>query len=165
MRHGDRLNRLTDDVLNCLALITAPANRRTFVTYDANGNLFSVTDANTRSTTYTHYTLFRRTSRQDAFQQTETDGYDANGNVSTIADRKGQATPSLYDGLNRRTRPTYAEGRAPEDRDVHVLLPSILLSLRVTSREPSYILQGSTEAFVNPPKVTNSPYLRSWFDE
>ncbi|MFA7596603.1 MAG: hypothetical protein WCY92_09620 [Novosphingobium sp.] len=81
-----QVTRLDYDGFNRLTRIVAPpaqtgaAAQQVQFSYDAQGNVASVTDGNGETTTYQH---------------------DANGNVTYIADANGNAVQKTYDGANR----------------------------------------------------------------
>ena len=95
----DRLTKVTDSL-----------NGLTDLTYDDNGNLFTVKDALTNSTSYTYDNLDRISTRTDPLQNVEQyNHYDGNGNLTQFTDRNSQVTNYIYDDLNRLTDITYAD--------------------------------------------------------
>ena len=85
------------DALNQLLQTVDPLGGQTNFTYDGNGNLLTVQDANTRTTTYTPNSMDRVASRKDA------------GNPSVFVDRKKQVASNTYDGLHRLTQIQYVD--------------------------------------------------------
>ncbi|MCC6224871.1 MAG: hypothetical protein IT195_00515 [Microthrixaceae bacterium] len=75
----------------------------TVTTYDANGNVSSVTDPNAHAVTNVYDALNRLVWTMDAEGIVVTNGYDAAGNRTAVIDGKGQRTEFAYDGLNRNT--------------------------------------------------------------
>jgi RHS repeat-associated protein len=100
------------DVLNRIKKLTDALGGVTSFGYDQNGNLTSVTDAHQGPSTNTKYeydNMDRLKTRTDPLLHAETYVYDATGNLKLFTSRKSQATTSTYDGLNRRTKATYAD--------------------------------------------------------
>jgi len=107
----DAANRVTD--VNAPA-VAAPgggtARPNTHSTYDQNGNVLTLTDANSHTTTNTYDTLNRLHTTQDAASITVTYEYDEVGNRTRVKDGKNQSTIFAYDALNRNTMVTDAGG-------------------------------------------------------
>src|SRR5207247_4628917 len=82
----------------------------TSFTYDPNGNLQSVTDARSNSTTHTYDAMDRLATRVDPLGGSEAFVYDLAGNLTRRTDRKGQLSTFVYDSLNRLTTSSYADG-------------------------------------------------------
>ena len=93
------------------------AGDQTF-TYDANGNLASVTDGLGNTTTFTYDSTFNKiTSITDPLNNTATFTYDGAGNLLTVTDESNQTTRFAYnqlglmtqitDPLNKRTALSY----------------------------------------------------------
>jgi len=80
------------------------------VSYDPNGNLLTVTDAKSQTTTYTYDNMDRLSTRTDALDRQESYQYDGVGNLIQFTDRKSQVSTFSYDPLNRRTGANYADG-------------------------------------------------------
>ena len=99
-RPYDRITQWTDAI-----------NGPTALTYDANSNLLTVTDAKSQQTVYTYSNMNRTATRKGPSLRTKTYTYDNNGNVATVTDRKAQVTTYTYDPLNRRTKATSRMGR------------------------------------------------------
>ena len=88
----------------------------TVTTYDLDGNVTSITDADANKTSYS-YDCFNRTVSQsgmivesvgaDAAPVSTTYQYDANGNLVEKVNALGQATVYGYDQLNRQTSETW----------------------------------------------------------
>jgi YD repeat-containing protein len=66
--------------LNQLLKSIDPLTGQTSFTYDGNGHLLTVQDANTHTTTYTPNSIDKVGSRKDALLDQETYQYDLNGN-------------------------------------------------------------------------------------
>jgi len=96
-------------VLNRLTQVLDPLNGTTGFSYDANGNLLTVTDARSNQTTYTYESMDRLATRVDPLIRSESYQYDLAGNMTQFTDRKAQGTSYTYDALNRRTGVTYAD--------------------------------------------------------
>ncbi|MBN8491307.1 MAG: tandem-95 repeat protein, partial [Burkholderiales bacterium] len=71
--------------------------------YDAQGNLLTVTDARGNVTSYEYDELNRRTKVIDMLGRATHTRYDANGNVTLVEDARGNITRYSYDALNRQT--------------------------------------------------------------
>jgi RHS repeat-associated protein len=80
-----------------------PLSGTTSFTYDANGNLLTLTDARGKTTTWTYDSMDRVATRTDPLTRAESFTYDLNGNLATWTDRKGQVTIYQYDALDRQT--------------------------------------------------------------
>jgi len=93
------------NILNLLTQTTDPRGGITNFSYDANGNLVSLADAQhpLNPTTWIYDNMDRVNTRTDALLRQETYNYDQNGNLVSIKDRKGQVTSFTYDPLNRLT--------------------------------------------------------------
>ncbi|MFH1018936.1 MAG: FG-GAP-like repeat-containing protein [Pseudomonadota bacterium] len=83
-------------------------------TYDAAGNLASLTDASGAREIYTYDLLGRLQAVQSPHIGTRTVTYDADGRLLNLRDAKGQNTSFVYDALGRATRRTIRDenGRA-----------------------------------------------------
>lgn len=79
---------------------------KTYVGYDANGNVVSTTDANGNTTTYAYNLAGQQTAVTDALGDTTTTVYDAVGNVLSVTDALGRMTTFQYDAMNRKTEET-----------------------------------------------------------
>jgi len=91
-------------------------------TFDANGNLKTLTDANTQATTYTYDARNRETKKAfaasaDGLTAIDTQ-YDANGNVTQTKENYGAGLTRIrtrsYDAFNRLERETdpWSQGNA-----------------------------------------------------
>jgi RHS repeat-associated protein len=91
------------DALNRLAKTIGgdPAEVTTY-TYDAHGNLQTVTDALGRVTTYEYDALDRLVTVVDPAGGTIRYAYDANDNLTKVVDPRGLETLYTYDGLGNR---------------------------------------------------------------
>ena len=103
--------------LDQITQIADPLQGVTSFTYDPNGNLLSVKDANQQtngtSTQYAYNNMDRLQTRTDPLLRQESYAYDANGNLTTATDRRGKVTTIQYDGLNRRTFVGYGTTAGP----------------------------------------------------
>lgn len=110
-RTYDRLGRLLSMVEysdpNCNPLSLAGGVYVTNYYYDEVGNLVKVTNAATKSTTYSYDNLNRLTVTSYPDGMSETYGYDNNGNVVKKVDKASIKTLSSYDSLNRVSATTY----------------------------------------------------------
>lgn len=78
-------------------------------TFDANGNLTSITDALGNKTSYTYNPIFNKvTSIEDPLGNTTSFVYDSKGNLKTITDPKQQVTTFTYDAFGELTQITDA---------------------------------------------------------
>ena len=76
-------------------------------TYDANGNVSSITDALGNTTTFTYEPAFSQlTSVTDAIGHVTTFDYDGRGNLLRVTDANGNTTTYEYDGFGQLTRVT-----------------------------------------------------------
>ena len=82
-------------------------------TYDAVGNLLSVTDPEGNETSYQYDRLDRQVTVTDPLGNTSTEEYDADGNVIQNVDRDGRVTDYLYDPLNRQVEEDWMSGETP----------------------------------------------------
>ena len=82
----------TYDALNRLPWRLDPLNGTTGFTYDANGNLLSVTDARSNATTYAYVNMDRLATRVDLLTRSESYQYDLAGDMTQLMDRKSKAT-------------------------------------------------------------------------
>lgn len=71
-------------------------------TYDAAGNVASVTDAQGNTTTYTYDVRNRKISETQPGDIVTQYGYDAVGNLISVTDPRGFITTYAYDALNRK---------------------------------------------------------------
>ena len=93
-----------------------PNHNTTAYGYDTNGNLTTLEDANTHTTTNAFDVFNQLNLEQMPAGQSQTRTYDAAGNLQTLVDYNGRTTQYTYDNLNRlitRT-PDPATGDAPE---------------------------------------------------
>jgi YD repeat-containing protein len=67
--------------LNRLTQVLDPLNGTTGFTYDANGNLLSVTDARSNATTYAYVNMDRLAMRVNPLTRSESYQYDLAGNM------------------------------------------------------------------------------------
>jgi len=110
--------------------------------YDESGNKLSQTDAEGRTTTWTHDEAGRERSRTLPLGQTETFGYDVVGNRDTHADFNGRTTTYAYDELNRLATTTFPDGEGtrtigytPSGQRDHVTDQSGTTSYRYDGRD------------------------------
>jgi YD repeat-containing protein len=83
--------------LNGVASVTDPIGGQTTFSYDGNGNLLTLTDARSNTTTYTYNSMDRVATRTDPLTRQESYAYDNNGNLSQVTNRKSQVTAYAYD--------------------------------------------------------------------
>ena len=83
--------------------IIDPLGGETTFTYDGNGNLLTLTDARSKTTTWTYDDMDRVETRTDPLSRDESFAYDLMGNLASWTDRKGQVTTYQYDALDRQT--------------------------------------------------------------
>jgi RHS repeat-associated protein len=98
------LTKYTYNSLNEVTQVVDPSGAGTLMSYDASGNLASVTDARNTSapTTYTYDNFNRIATRTDPLGNQASYQYDANNNLSQFTDRRGKIAVFTYDSLNRR---------------------------------------------------------------
>ena len=81
-----------------------PSEHVTATTYDAVGNMQTITDAEGNTTTYTYDAINRVRTEADALSNTRTyDEYDEAGNLRFYQDGSGRYIEYVYDELNRQT--------------------------------------------------------------
>ena len=95
------MSRYSYDSLNDLTEVVDPLQGATKSSYDANGNLLSVTDARNEVTRYSYDSMDRLVGRTDPLSRAESYQYDLAGNLTQFTDRRGKATKPNYDALNR----------------------------------------------------------------
>ena len=103
-QYGDSYKNLTD-------IVAAQPGVVTSMTYDAIGNVLSVTDAKLRTTSMTYDGKSRLLSTTDPSNRVSTLTYDGNGNVLEAVDVAGRSTQFVYDVLNRLSRVTNSLGQ------------------------------------------------------
>ena len=87
-------------------------NLTTNYTYDANGNLKTVTDANLKTTTYSYDALNQLKTVEDPLMQATQYTYDQAGHLRFLTDAKTQTTGLVYDALGRLKQETRPLGQA-----------------------------------------------------
>jgi len=87
----------SDRMLTSQNPVQAAAGREISYTYDAAGNLTSITDANNYTTTYTYNARNELIAVTDPLGKTTSYGYDAEGDVKTITDPLGKVSTYTYD--------------------------------------------------------------------
>ncbi|MBE9137977.1 VCBS repeat-containing protein [Nodosilinea sp. LEGE 07088] len=85
-----------------------PAGETTY-TYDAAGNLLSLSDAVNNTTTFGYDARDRLVSETNAFNSTRSHEYDAVGNRVETTDRNGRTRRFSFDGLNRQTQEAWLD--------------------------------------------------------
>jgi len=78
-----------------------PSHNTTAYNYDTNGNLTTLEDANTHTTTNAFDVFNQLNLEQMPAGQQQTRTYDAAGNLQTLTDYNGKTTTYAYDQLNR----------------------------------------------------------------
>ena len=117
----DDLNRQTE-VID--ALDADPADYRdpndsfsplhpTITTYDAAGNVFTVTDPENNTTTFGYDDLDRLSSETNELGDIRDYDYDIAGNLDTTTDRNGRITRYTYDPVRRQIKEEWLEGGLP----------------------------------------------------
>jgi len=84
--------------LNRLPWRLDPLNGTTGFTYEANGNLLSVTDARSNATTYAYVNMDRLATRVDLLTRSESYQHDLAGDMTQLMDRKSKATKAWQEG-------------------------------------------------------------------
>jgi len=96
--------------------ITRPNGAMLEMTYDANGNLLTSTDAVNTTTTFTYDPVFNQViTITDPKNNTTTINYDANGNPEEIIDALGNRTVMSYNARGLLTTVTSAVGKPEEN--------------------------------------------------
>jgi RHS repeat-associated protein len=83
-----------------------PSHNSTAYNYDTNGNLTTLEDANSHTTTNAFDVFNQLNLEQMPAGQQQTRTYDAAGNLLTLTDYNGKTTTYAYDSLNRLTSRT-----------------------------------------------------------
>jgi YD repeat-containing protein len=127
--------------LNQVNQITDPLNGLTAFTYDANGNLLTLTDAlgSSHKTTYTYDNMDRVATRKDALPQNPAEiyQYDLNGNLKQFTDRRTKVTTFQYDKLNRRIFAGFGPTAAPPyDSTITYTYDAATASFKQSIRHP-----------------------------
>lgn len=99
----------TYDAFGDLKTVTDPLTYQTQYLYDGNRNLIQVTDANGHQTVNTYDSDNQLTQVQRADGSTTKTTYDGNGNVLIQVDGLNNATTYAYDALNRKTSSSDAD--------------------------------------------------------
>ncbi len=105
----EEITRLNDDG----APGTEPRTWSTTYTYDPNGRLLRLADAQGNVKLFDYDGLQRRTSVQDPNRGITTFAYDAASNLTETVDAKGQRILFQYDGLNRLLNEDYLDEGLP----------------------------------------------------
>jgi RHS repeat-associated protein len=90
-------------------------------TYDAVGNVLSITDPQQNSTNYAYDNLNREISETitlPAGPASRTMKYDLDNNLTQITDRNGRVRQFVYDNLNRQTDELWLDGNGNVIRDI-----------------------------------------------
>ena len=86
-------------MLNRLAWRLDPLNGTTGFTYDAKGNLLSVTDARSNATTYACVNMDRLATRVDLLTMSESYQYDLASIMTQLMDRKSKARDCTFESI------------------------------------------------------------------
>jgi RHS repeat-associated protein len=99
----DAIDRLTDIVakVGSTADTITPADAVTSSTYDAVGNMLTMTEPNSNVTTYQYDALNRKTKQTNAGGDQTTTTYDPVGNTATVTVPNGNVYTYTYDALDR----------------------------------------------------------------
>jgi RHS repeat-associated protein len=89
--------------LDQLTGIVDPVGGVITLTYDGDGNVQTVMDANHNATQFTYDNMDRLQTRKDPLLNLESYQYDANGNLTQFTDRRVTIRTYSYDSLNRLT--------------------------------------------------------------
>ncbi len=87
--------------------VTNPLNQATSYTYDPNGNLLTIKDANGHTTSFAYDADNQQTKKTWPDGSFETFSYDAVGNQTSHQLTDGHTNTSTYDVMNRLTKLTY----------------------------------------------------------
>ena len=138
----DAAGEVTD---NKIGIGTAAAATERHTSYNPNGTVASLMDANSNVTSYTYDGFDRLTKTTypatPAYPNGTTEQvtlYDANGNAKTLLNRAGQNISFAYDALNRVTTKTLPEGATSYTYDN--------LGHTLTASEPGYTLTFTYDA-------------------
>lgn len=113
---ADPLNNQTTlsyDSLDRLISSIDPTGKATRSTYDSNDNPVSVTDPLAHNTTYNYDGFGNRLTTNSPDSGQNKTSYDLAGNVLTTTDALGQTVNYTYDALNRITKISYLNNKAP----------------------------------------------------
>lgn len=151
------LNQTTTTVSNAqgkVVSVTEPAGTTSY-TYDAFGNLKTVTDAEGNVTTYSYDTRGNKISMQDPDMGTWTYTYNVLGKPLTTVDAKNQTTSYAYDLLDRPTQISEADRTTTytydtQPKGVGALASTTVVESGVTTyrRVPSYDIRGRLSSVV-----------------
>ena len=100
----------TYDKRNRKLSATDPLGHATKNSYDAAGNLLTVTRPDLKVTTNAYDSMRRLTRSTDPMGNVTSFGYDASGNVSSLTDAKGNVYAYSYDLLSRKLTMSYPNG-------------------------------------------------------
>src|SRR5712691_4761867 len=105
---GTPVSSSTYDALGNLLTLTDANNKTTQYAYDPKGNLIQVTDALSQVTHYTYDAMDRLISQTDPINNTTTFTYDALGKLKTKTDALNKTTTYVYDNDGNKTSETDA---------------------------------------------------------
>ncbi len=108
---GSRLIAVTENERPSLP-VDNQTNVRTTFTYDANGNLLSITDANGHTQRTTYNTLNRPITQSDPLSRTQQLFYTPRGELDYTIDTLDRTTNYTYDAAGRLTAIDYPSGTA-----------------------------------------------------
>ncbi len=105
---GTQVSTMTYDALGDLLTLTDANSKTTQYSYDPNGNLAQITDALNESTNFAYDPMGRLISQTDPLNHTTQFEYDALGRLKTRTDAQHNQTKYIYDNNGNKTSETDA---------------------------------------------------------
>jgi RHS repeat-associated protein len=126
----------TYDAVGNLTSVTDALNFSTTTAYNPSGTTRSVTDASGNVTTYAYDRLDRLISETDPFGKQTLHAYDLSGNETAQTDRLGRVTTYLYDAADRRVEERWQQtAAAPITHTIRTWLDAAGQTLGVTETD------------------------------
>jgi YD repeat-containing protein len=117
---------------------TNALNQTTSTTYDAIGNVLSITDASGNTTRYVYDALNRKTAETNALNLSRTFAYDAVGSLVKNVDRNGRVRTFNYDAIGRQVSENWLDSSGSSIRQITSSYDAIgRLTLALTQIQPT----------------------------